>query len=219
MIEPYYQEDGITLYNAKCEDVLPQLTERVGLVLTDPPYGIDYDPQSNKYGATTQTHLKISGDDADFDPAWLMQYQKIILWGGNCFASRLPDEPTWLVWDKVLKNDLKLRIAECEIAWTNCVGRPRVFRYLWSGAYRQGENGDFFHPTQKPIALMEWCIMIAGDEGLIFDPYCGAGATLVAAKRLRRRAVGIEMSEDYCKIAVQRLSQKELFGIENGHGT
>jgi site-specific DNA-methyltransferase (adenine-specific) len=82
-------------------------------------------------------------------------------------------------------------------------------------------NGDMeFHPCQKPLDLMLWLVSELSEIGdIIVDPYMGSGTTLLAAKRLGRRAVGIEMSEAYCKIAVQRLGQKELFGIENGHGT
>lgn len=192
-------------------EILPELPEKsVDLVLTDPPYGINYNREGEPQGKHIFTHRRqiapVIGDNEQFDPQPLLRFDRLILWGANCYASRLPDRPAWLVWDKVTRNGLRLRIAECEIAWTNCIQRPQVFRHLWSGAYRESENGDYFHPTQKPIALMAWCLLLASKPGsVILDPFCGSGTTCVAAKMLGRRYIGIEISEDYCRISRERL--------------
>jgi len=66
------------------------------------------------------------------------------------------------------------------------------------------------HLTQKPVTLMKWCIGLVKDANLILDPFCGSGTTLVAAKQLGRKAIGVEISEAYCKIAVERLKQEIL---------
>lgn len=205
---PYYDRDGITIYHGDCREILPSLP-KVDLVLTDPPYGINYDPQSHKYGATTAGGTRVVGDAAPFDPRFLLDVGRgRILWGANCYSSNLPDSPRWLAWDKVTKNGLKLRIAETELAWTDCIGRSQVFRFLWSGAYRADEQGDYFHPTQKPIQLMRWCMGLVGaPEGLVLDPFMGSGTTLIAARNLGRKAIGIEIEERYCEIAVKRLAQ------------
>lgn len=214
-MRPYYEEKGIVIYHGDCREILPSLP-KVDLVLTDPPYGIDYDPQSHKYEHTTASHSKIEGDEAGFDPAPLLSAGAAhILWGANCYADKLPARPSWLTWDKVLQNGFKLRIAECEMAWTDCVGRSQVFRHLWSGAYRQSESDQFLHPTQKPVALMSWCMTRSGvPDGVVLDPFMGSGTTLRAAKDLGRKAIGIEIEEKYCEIAAKRLSQ-EVLNFEN----
>ena len=75
---------------------------------------------------------------------------------------------------------------------------------------RSSEKGEYFHPTQKPIALMEWCLQFIKGELLVLDPFMGSGTTLVAAKRIGRRAIGIEIEERYCEIAAKRLAQRAL---------
>ena len=213
MIEPYYDEDGIVIYHGDCREVAPSLDYSV--VISDPPYGINY----NGAGAVGQMkHVashrcqtdSVMGDDCPFDPLpWISG--PFLLWGANNFSSRLPDLICFLCWDKVTRNGLRLRIAECEFAATNCVKRPRVFRHMWSGAFRDSERGEKYHPTQKPVALMSWCIGLPGvPGGVILDPFMGAGPTLVAAKDLGRRAIGIEIEERYCEIAAKRISQGVL---------
>ena len=212
---PYYCEDGITIYCGDCREIMPALSSR-GLVLSDPPYGIAYNrgdrPQAKHRFSRGRQLASLVGDDEPFDPSpWVGG--PCILWGANEFYSRLPPGGTWLVWDKVTRNGLALRIGEAEFAWTNAVARSQVFRWLWSGGYRSGGAGDsrlFVHPTQKPVALMRWCIELWDRSDPILDPFMGSGTTLVAAKQLGRKAVGIEIEERYCEVAVQRLAQGVL---------
>jgi DNA modification methylase len=209
MLDPYYDDGGCTIYHGDCREVLPALS--FDAIVTDPPYGIAYDPSDQKFEALTGLPA-VTGDDTPFDPSFLLAYNvPTVIWGGNCFASRLPDHPGWLAWDKAIRNGLKLRIAECEFAWTNCVTRSRIFRHLWSGAYRASEQDAFLHPTQKPVALMRWVIQLVTMPGqLVVDPFMGSGPTLRAAKDLGRRAIGIEIEEHYCEIAAKRLAQEVL---------
>lgn len=215
-MKPYYHDEaaGITIFHGDCREIAPTL--RYSVVISDPPYGINY----NGDGAVGQSkHLEshrrqtaaVANDSKPFDPApWISH--PFILWGANNFSNRLPDLRCWLCWDKVTRNGLNLRIAECEFAATNCVGRSRVFRHMWSGAFRADERGDAFHPTQKPIALMQWCISLPGvPSGMILDPFMGSGSTLVAAKLEGRRCIGIELDERYCETAANRLAQGVLF--------
>ena len=209
---PYYDQDGITIYHADCRDVLPHLEPgSVDLVLTDPPYGIAYDASHSKY-LNGVDYGEATWDREPFDPALILAMSvPSIIWGGNCFASRLPDSPQWLAWVKITRQDANIRQADMELAWTNCVSRPRVFQHLWIGAYRDSESGIAnVHPTQKPIALMKWCAELSKTTGTILDPFMGSGTTLRAAKDLGRKAIGIEIEERYCEIAVKRLAQQVL---------
>jgi len=215
IIQPYYEEPGIIIYHGDCRDILSHLP-KVDLVLTDPPYGINYnrevEPQSKHVFSHRSQLSVVAFDDEPFDPVPFLSIGRgRIFWGANCYASRLPDSPKWLSWDKVTRNALKLRIAEIELAWTDCVGRSQCFRYLWSGSYRAGEHREYYHPTQKPVLLMRWCMELPGVPiGTILDPFMGSGTTLVAAKQLGRKAIGIEIEKKYCDIAIDRLKQEVL---------
>jgi DNA modification methylase len=103
------------------------------------------------------------------------------------------------------KNDGR-SFSECELAWTDFGKQARHFAWSW---LHGGEEKS--HKTQKPLALMRWCLSFAPDAETIVDAYLGSGTTLVAAKLEGRRAVGIELEERYCEIAANRLSQGVLF--------
>jgi site-specific DNA-methyltransferase (adenine-specific) len=82
---------------------------------------------------------------------------------------------------------------------------------MWNGMLR-ASNEALVHPTQKPIAVMQWCMSLRWTKQYktILDPYMGAGSTLVAAKNLGRQAIGIEIEEHWCEVAANRLSQEVL---------
>lgn len=210
--EPYYEQDGITIYHGDCRDILPHL-EPVDLVLTDPPYGIAHptDYKSRKRGALAacRDYPMVHGDDQPFDPSFLLALDKpTLLFGANYFADKLPSASGWVVWDKQRPDDLDQ--ATAELAWTNFVKGARVFRYLWNGMIRHGDE-SLDHPTMKPSALWRWIIGLRWTpEGTILDPFMGSGTTLRAAKDLGRKAIGIEIEERYCEIAARRMSQAVL---------
>lgn len=213
---PYYEDDraGITIYHGDNGELDSGITGGVDLLLTDPPYGIGY-----VHGAETGPYasrfngVPVAGDDQPFDPRpWLGIAPKAILWGANHYAHLLPPAAGWLVWDKrvgVGVNDQ----SDCELAWSNVGATARMFWHMWNGFARQSERDTpRVHPTQKPVALMRWCIeraaLAAGS--LILDPYMGSGSTLRAAKDLGHRAIGIEIEERYCEAAAKRLMQEAL---------
>lgn len=203
----------VSLHLGDCLEILKEIpTGTIQAVVTDPPYGISYDASHDKY----QNGIK--RDDADwdiepFDPSPILALGKpTIMWGGNCFASRLPDHAGWLCWVKTMRNDADVRQADMELAWTNCIRRSRTFRHLWVGAYRDSENGiRNVHPTQKPIALMKWCINLISKPGdTILDPYMGSATTGVAAIKMGRNFIGIERDAGYFAIAERRMAEAQM---------
>ena len=210
---PYYQDDACTIYHGDCREILPTLG-RFDLLLTDPPYGIDYTCGKVTTGKWPTKHhgIKIEGDAKDFDPSVFMRVSKRqILWGANFYSDKLP-KAGWLVWNKRAGiEEMKWNRSDAELAFFSGSKTVKTFHYLWHGLCRDGEVGEHLHPTQKPIALMRWCLSFAPDAETILDPFMGSGTTLVAAKLEGRRAVGIELEERYCEIAARRLSQGVLF--------
>lgn len=210
MITPYYDRDGITIYCGDCRDVLPTIDPAtVALVLTDPPYGIGL-----KYGGvgrTTIVNAPVLGDHEEFDPSPLLVFPRLILFGANHYADRLPASSGWLIWDKVTRNDVVSVLSDAEMAWTNVEPKVRVFRHMWNGAFRESERGFSVHPTQKPVALFRWILERWSKPGdLILDPYMGSGPVARACLDLGRRYIGIELEERYCESAVRRLQQAVL---------
>ena len=206
---PYYDHAGITLYHGDCRELLPLLGE-FDLLLTDPPYGIGANKMTlgNRKGQVYRGSEDWDSEPVSVDNLLHGPYTERVIWGGNYFE--VPPSRCWLVWDKGTGNN---DFADCELAWTDIDSVVKKTFKSWVGANaRERHEGERFHPTQKPIEVMAWCIGVAKKSpGSIVDPYSGSGTTLVAAKQLGLRAVGIERDETFCRRAVQRLSQDCLF--------
>ena len=180
------------LYLGDCREILPTLKGQYDAICTDPPYGI---------GITKSNRLAVSrgmgGKDWDDTAADLSAFPDLpsIIWGGNYFD--LPPTRAPLVWDK---NNAGRDFADFEMAWTNLnmVARRIVFRPM-------NMDGGKLHPTQKPIAVMEWCLGFLSDARTILDPYAGSGTTGIAAIRAGKRFIGIEQHEPYFDIACKRI--------------
>jgi len=201
-----------------CREVLPTLG-KVDAVVTDPPYGIGYSPAGGGRGWSAKTFVGanlVIGDDRPFNPNFLLSFNIVVMWGANHYADQLPPRDSWLVWDKRvpgLVNDF----ADCEMAWCSFGGPARVIRHLWNGAFRASEkNTRRVHPTQKPVAVMRWCIeQLPADARTILDPFMGSGTTGVACVKLGRKFIGIEIEPKYFDIACRRIeaayAQPDLF--------
>lgn len=204
-MKPYYDDgDGRVIYLGDCRVIAPLLDVDVGLVLTDPPYGMSWDTNSRRFtngrGSHHATAKRIIGDDADFDPSPWVEFPKVVLWGSNHYAQRLPVGST-LVWQKKNAEKFGAVLSDAELAWEKGGCGVYLFRCVWDGCARETENGEHYHPTQKPVALMRWCIE-RNNPGrrYILDPFMGSGTTLVAAKNLGRACIGIEIEERYCDL-------------------
>jgi site-specific DNA-methyltransferase (adenine-specific) len=208
LIKPYYEEPGITIYCADCRDVLPQL-ETVDLVLTDPPYGINWNTDYTRFSGERGVNQKwpsVHGDKQPFDPKPFLSFPKVILWGGQ-FYQGLP-VGTWLIWDKRFKNG-EAFLSDAEMAWMKGNLGVYIYSLTWQGSTKPADELRY-HPTQKPTALMKWCIEKSKSTGTILDPFMGSGTTLVAAKSLGRKCIGIEIEKRYVDIAIDRLRQGVL---------
>ncbi len=202
-----------TIIQGDCLEVMKDWTDNcVDLVLTDPPYGIDYGGQltgkGDGKGGIDQNGWR-SWDCPEWDkerPRYedflqiLRTGKNQIIWGGNYFADYLPASQGWLVWNKGQRG---FSLADGELAWTSFDKALRIFDYS-RGAFLADEQRH--HPTQKPLALGLWVLeRHSKPDDIIFDCYCGVGSFCVAAKMSGRRYIGIDISEKYCEIARQRL--------------
>lgn len=202
-----------TLYCGDSGYLRAQLKGPFALV-ADPPYGINWVGVGfrSKFGG-----VKVIGDDKPFDPRpWLKNAKQAILWGANHYCDKLPGAAGWLIWDKRATSEHSNNQADCEIAWTNLKTPARVFRHQWDGFAKASESGiTRVHPTQKSIALMEWCIAKIDPDLTIVDPYMGSGTTAVAAARMGRRFIGAELDPLYFGHAVNRVkaayAQRDMF--------
>jgi len=221
-VTPYYERDGVTILLGDCRDILPTLArESVDLVLTDPPYGVNTRTANRRRGllaaGKNYRYRRVFGDTEPFDPAPLLAFPRLVLFGANHYAERLPASASWLIWDKAagLRSERALGFndnADAELIWTNLGGPVRILRHQWNGIHQATERQDpRVHPTQKPVALMRWLVdRYARPGGLVLDPYMGSGSTLIAAQHMGRPALGVEIEERYCEIAARRLSQMPM---------
>ena len=211
---PYYSDDCVTIYHGRWQDLEWPDPD---LVLADPPYGIKHPTDFASRGRSTKgkplDYRPVVGDDMTFDPAPWLGLAPLILWGANYYADALPPSNSWLVWDKRVREGVGVNDqADGELAWSNATKGVRIFRHMWNGMWRDSERGEHYHPTQKPVALMRWCLGKAGlREGqMVYDPFMGSGPVPVAAKSLGLRCVAVEVDEAYCERAALRCSQGVL---------
>ena len=232
---PYWQSDDglITVYHDRFENVLAAgvvPVREVALVHDDPPYGVNEETErrsKGRVGSLARASQKIRararvarevglphdfprvvGDDAPFDPAPILNLRRpTVLWGANHYAPRVPESPSWLLWDK-REDQTPDDNADGELAWSNLGGPLRIFRHWWRGALRKTEKGDrHLHPTQKPIALCSWVYQRAklkrGD--LVFVPHGGSGPDLPACAAMGLKLIWCDVEEWCCQTAVSRL--------------
>lgn len=197
---------------------------KADLCFTDPPYGITI-VNKNKVGISGKTgfvgtnglvkakeYQQVEGDDKPFNPEHLLKLEcAMILWGANNYASKLPDNGHWLVWDKKCEKGADdNNFSDVELAWTNVPLKScKIYRPLWSGLLREGnrreELKERVHPTQKPVGLNKQIILDYSKETEnILDLYGGSGSTLIACEQTKRNCYMMEIDNTYCEIICQR---------------
>lgn len=207
VLQPFYDEAGITIYCGDNRKIVSQL-EDCDLLLTDPPYGLNV-LKTGKIGTGGKEWGKSDWDSATPD-RWMMELVRAktrwqIIWGGNYYE--LPPTRAWIIWNKMQRD---FSFADGEMAWSNLDAAVRIMDYSRAQLLAEGKQ----HPTQKPLPLMSWCLNQVPEAKTVLDPWMGSGTTLVAAKERGLRAIGIEQNEAYCRVAVSRLAQGVL-GLEN----
>ena len=203
---PYYQQDGITIYHGDCREVLPSLS--ADLCITDPPYNLGIE-----YGHG------VDDDRPDYEQwcrMWFAQIHapaialtpgvaNVAMW---CGVRR----PEWIIaWHK------PAAMGRCPVGFNNW--EPVLFY----GEAKPNRGADVITAVIRPDASVEghpcpkperWALglvtLLSDPDETILDPFVGSGTTLVAAKRLGRKAIGIEIEEAYCEIAARRLMQGAL---------
>ena len=190
-----------------CLEVMP-LLGKVDAVVTDPPYGMKWDGKvtrgkngTGKAGKTRHFGKKILNDDLPFDPSPFVTC-KSILFGANHFPQHLRRGSN-LIWVKRTDQGFGSFLSDAEVAWFSEGHGVYCFRDM----SMQGESSNRQHPTQKPVALMQWCLGFLPDAETILDPFMGSGTTLVACAKLGRKGIGIELDPDYFEIACKRVQQ------------
>lgn len=199
---------------------------KMDMVFTDPPYGISIVSGGGKVGGggafggkknekkdgsnviQSSNFAPVAGDDSIDVAVEAIQVIATlgaaveVIWGGNYYASHLPNSSCWLVWDK--KNTGNF--ADCELAWTNQKTAVRKFEHMWNGMVKASEQGQKrVHPTQKPVALAVWCFEQYGaDCKTVVDLFGGSGSTLIACEQKGKAAYVMELSPSYIDVIIKR---------------
>ena len=223
----------IILHNADCVDVMRNIGDKeIDLVLTDPPYGgggnnhkwdnkkkgrfggrfAKYDIKATRTGGTCSKkyqetnnikHWDIAPEFEVFEEIFRISKEQII-WGGNYFE--LPATRCFLIWKKLTISE-NFSMAMAEYAWTSFNKNAKIFEFAPQDSTR-------FHPTQKPVQLINWCLNNHSKENdLIFDGFAGSGTTAISCIKTNRRFIGCELDKEYFEKACERIEIELRQGV------
>lgn len=238
VLKPYYEENGITIYHGDCREILPTLP-KVDLVLTDPPYEAEAHTlqrrvRRNEGGLKMEplpfppideeTRIMVASLLSPLCQKWVLTFCQIEaapLWR-QCYETAGFIYKRTCIW---VKPDGMPQYSGDRpgMGYETFVAMHGKGQSKWNGGGRHGvfivnknDNGGApnEHPTTKPHKLLNQLVELFSNENeTILDPFMGSGTTLRAAKDLGRQAIGIEIEEKYCEIAVKRLRQ-EVFPFQ-----
>ena len=214
-MKPYYDHAGVTIYHADCRELMPTLSADV--VLTDPPYN------AKTIGKLHRNYLN-SGfplpekEYAEFCSSWFAGARAVssrLAFTPGIYHVWLYPPPAWvLCWHKPSSVSYNatggFNVWEPILVYGRCPNRfTHDYYRLVPQNLRKGPERN--HPCPKPLELLLWLIIgVSNEKETVLDPFSGSGTTLLAAKRLGRKAVCIEIEEEYCEMAATRLSQDML---------
>jgi len=186
------------LYLGDCLTAMKSLADKsVDLILTDPPYGIGIASNPFRQKWPKKSWDAFTPTKEYFDEI-LRVSKHAIIWGGNYFSDFLPASKGFYVWDKVQPENFSS--AMCEMAWSSRHSPAKIFKMRVVGFEK-------FHPTTKPVELMEWCLKWFPEAKTVMDPFMGSGTTGVACKKLGRDFIGCEQDSEYMTTAKKRLEE------------
>lgn len=241
VIEPYYQDEAVTIYNGDSMQIIPQL-ENIGAVITDPPYSSGGAHRSDRTQSTVAKY--VNSDTQAYRPEFAGDSRDqrsfmtwCTLWMGACYNIATPGAPivSFIDWRQlpVLTDAVQAGgwVWRGIAVWDKGFGRPRPGGFsnaseyaLWGtkgpleprevyppGIFRSSAPKDRQHITQKPEAVMGWLMQIVPPGATILDPFMGSGTTLKAAKEHGYKAIGIEVDPSFCEIAAKRCAETITF--------
>lgn len=225
MTQPYYADESVTIYHGDCREILPSLG-KVDLVLTDPPYSMKHVDGGGFASARAFYRDGALDGMCEFQ---LAEHAEVLCVAPQLVVFHSRDQvgeyASWIlskfghydlhVWFKTnaipfVCNTWKSDIEYIALGWT-AKAHQIVPQDAKSKVYVSSLERGALHPTQKPVGLMsKYVAVLAAESDVILDPYMGSGTTLFCAKRLGRKAIGIEIEERYCEIAANRCRQMVL---------
>lgn len=215
---PYYQDEAVTLYHGDCLE-LADVWTGADVLVTDPPYGMGYTGFGGRnYWDDASKHEAIAGDGDTTarDAALELWGNKPALVFGTWRVQRPASTRQLIIWHKhpgppgmgALDLPWGPSHEEIYVMGTGFKGK-RESSVLTMPSYNSQASSRPNHPTPKPLGLMERLIRKC-PAGVIADPFAGSGSTLIAAKNFKRKAIGVEVNEQYCEVIATRLSEEVL---------
>ena len=187
------------------------------LAVVDPPYGIGAENHAGKKENGWKQWTKKDWDNEIPQMIFFTELFRVskeqIIWGGNYFASLLPNSQGWIFWDKGQRD---FSLADGELCWTSFKKSLRVFDMARAKA-KASIGYEKIHPTQKPIELYDFCFDFAKVEAgmKVLDTHLGSQSSRISANKYQLNFVGFETDEEYFNKGNKRyddfVSQTRIF--------